>query len=621
MSKGFASNYRIVLIAIGVLAAFGGIGTRLVFLHVLDRAKLVQYVEKARREIIVENARRGDILDSHGDVLATSRSLIVLGVDPQMLRKEDEPKWPELARLAGVTLPELTKIFNTKYRIGKSEEKPEDTKLELKVTDDKLSDDDAEEGREIRWAKISETVTESAFDRINGLNVKGVYGTRSYRRTYPHNQLAAHVLGYVNKEEQPAAGVERYADFYLRGQSGWRESEKDGRQRELAQFSSRDVSATDGYTVTLSIDSVVQHIIEQELDYIAKQFTPQKATIIVSDARTGFILGLANYPTFNLNEFAKAPLDVQRDFAITDQYDPGSVFKIVALSGALNENLVTLQTRFDCMAEFADYRGRHLRLEPDEHHYDHSLTVREIIAHSSNRGAARLAMLMGEEKFYDYAKLFGFGEETGFPFGGEIAGELHPPSKWSGIDITRIPTGYSVSTTPMQVHYGMSVIASGGQLLRPEVIREVRDASGQLVYRFAPGVKRRVISEQTAATMQEALQGVVSKEGTAAVAAIPGYQIAGKTGTAEKLVNHHYSKTNHVGSFVGFFPATRPRVVISVIVDDGHPQSGLAGYGATVAAPSFRHVAEQLIQYLDIAPVEAVADQKKPMFAYDGGRP
>ena len=173
----------------------------------------------------------------------------------------------------------------------------------------------------------------------------------------------------------------------------------------------------------------------------------------------------------------------------------------------------------------------------------------------------------------------------------------------------------------MQVHYGMSVIASGGELLRPEIIREVRDASGQLVYRFAPGVKRRVITPQTAASMQEALDGVAAKEGTAAVAAIPGYQIAGKTGTAEKLVNHHYSKTNHVGSFVGFFPATRPRVVISVIVDDGHPKNGTDGYGATVAAPSFRHVAEQLIQYLDIAPLDPVAEQKKPMFAFDGGRP
>jgi cell division protein FtsI (penicillin-binding protein 3)/stage V sporulation protein D (sporulation-specific penicillin-binding protein) len=622
MSKGFASNYRIVLIAIGVFAAFGGIGTRLVFLHVIDRAKLVQYVEKARREIIVENARRGDILDSHGDVLATSRSLIVLGVDPQMLRKEDEAKWPELARLAGVSLDDLTKIFNTKYRAAKSEEKPEDAKPELKVTaDEKDADEDSEESREIRWAKISETVTESAYDRINALNVKGVYGTRSYRRTYPHNQLAAHIIGYVNEEKVPAAGIERYADFYLRGQNGWRESEKDGHQRELAQFSSRDVPATDGYTVTISIDSVVQHMIEQELDLIAKQFTPQKATIIVSDARTGFILGLANYPSFNLNDFSKAPLDVQRNFAITDQYDPGSVFKIVALSGALNENLVTLQTRFDCSSDYADYRGRHLRLEPDEHHWDHQLTVAEIIAHSSNRGAARLAMLMGEEKFYEYAKRFGFGDETGFPFGGEISGELHPPSKWSGIDITRIPTGYSVSTTPMQVHYGMAVIASGGELLRPEIIREVRDASGQLVYRFAPDVKRRVISAQTATEMQEALQGVASKEGTAAVAAIPGYQVAGKTGTAEKLINHHYSKTNHVGSFVGFFPATRPRVVISVIVDDGHPKNGLDGYGATVAAPSFRHVAEQLIQYLDIAPVDPVADQKKPMFAFDGGHP
>jgi cell division protein FtsI/penicillin-binding protein 2 len=601
MSKGFASNYRIVILAFGVLVSFGGIGVRLVFLHVLDREKLVRYVDKARRTITVENARRGDILDSRGDVLATSRSLIVLGVDPQVLRPEDEPKWPELARLIGMPFADMAKVFTTKTRPAGSDETTEDD-------------------RDIRWAKLSETISETEYEKIKALNIKGLVGQRVYRRLYPHNQLAAHLIGFVNKENVPAAGVENYADFYLRGQSGWRETEKDGRQQELAQFRSREVPVTDGYSVVLSIDSVIQHIVEVELEQIAKTFTPAKATIIVTDARSGFVLGLGNFPTFNLNEFNTAPLDVQRNFAITDQIDPGSTFKIVAASGALNEGLVNIDSRFDCMQEVVDYNGRRLRLIRDDHNYDHPLSVAEIISHSSNRGAARLAMTLGDDKFYHYARQFGFGEVTGFPFGGEISGALNPPAKWSGIDITRIPAGYSVSATPMQIHYAMATIASGGELLRPQILREVRDASGETVYRFGPSIRRRVVSPRTAELMAGALMGVVSKEGTAPNAAIPGYRVAGKTGTAQKLINGRYSERNHVGSFVGFFPATRPRVVISVIVDDGHPPGGESGYGRVVAAPSFKRVGEQLIQYLNIEPVESVIEPKKPLFAMEGAR-
>ncbi len=600
MSRGFASNYRIVILAFAVFACFGGIGTRLVFLHVLDREHLVRYVDKARRQIIVENARRGDILDARGDVLATSRSMIVLGVDPQMLRPEDEPRWPELARLLGMPLEQLRTVFTTKTRPARP-------------------DDLTEEDREIRWVKLSDGIGETLHDQIKALGIKGVYGNSNYRRTYPHNQLAAHLLGYLNKEGTPVSGVERYADFYLRGQNGWRESEKDGRQRELAQFRSREVPANDGFSVVLSLDSVVQHIVEEELEQIARTFNPQKATIIVSEARTGFVLALGNYPTFDLNAFNTAPIEVQRNFAVTDQFDPGSTFKIVPAAGALNEGLVSLQSHFDCMQEVVEYRGRPRRLMVDDHRYDHPLTVAEIISHSSNRGAARLAMALGDETFYAYALKFGFGAETGFPFGGEITGQLHPPAKWSGVDITRIPAGYSVSATPMQIHYAMSVIANGGELHRPQLIREVRDATGEPVYRFGPAVRHRVISTRTAEQMAVALHGVMQKGGTGAGLDIPGYQLAGKTGTAQKLINGQYSSRNHVGSFVGFFPATRPRVVISVIVDDGKVPNGGSGYGRVVAAPSFRRVAEQLIQYLDIEPVEAVTEPRKPLFALDGG--
>ena len=672
MSKGFASNYRIVLLAICILACFARLGVRLVFLHVVDREKLVASVDKARRQIIVDSARRGDILDAKGSILATSRTLIILGVDPQSLRKEDEKKWPQLAAMIGVPLPELTKILLTKSRPvaltnaspASSPTKPGDLVINFALhpepveratftkapsaavattdapVDDTVLDDTADENgmRPIRWAKLSETVEESTYTKIQALDIKGVYGQRAYRRAYPHNSLAAHVIGYVNKQGEAAAGIERYADFYLHGRDGWREGERDGLRRELAQFRTRDVPAADGFSVRLSIDSTIQHMAEEELDGIVKKYSPQKATIIISDPQTGFILALANAPTFNLNEYnlvTAAEQGSMRNVAVSDMYEPGSVFKIVAASGALNDGLVTPASQFDCSKDKIDYKGKTRGLPGEDHNFDEPLSVAEIISHSSNRGAAQLAMKLGDQKFYDYARAFGFGQLTGFPVGGEIVGSMMSPAKWDGLTITRMPMGQSIAATPMQMHMAMGVIASGGYLLRPQIISQINDASGEPVYRYSGVAKQRVITQETARTMARLLQGVVSDrmtryghEGTAPEAAIPNYEVAGKTGTAQKYmpvtmangsVRMLPSKVHHVVSFVGFFPASRPQVAISVIVDDADARSpGGVAYGAKVAAPSFKHLGEQLIQYLDIKPVYDTSG--RTALAMEGGR-
>jgi len=610
MSKGFASNYRIVVLAAGIFLCFGGVGVRLLFLHVIDRDQLVRYIDKARRQVIEEKARRGDILDARGNVLATSHTLVVVGVDPQMLRKEDETKWPALASLLNLPLAELKKTFSTKTRPTQADDDSSDAEVD------------------IRWAKLSEDITEKTYESITALGVKGVYGERTYRRAYPHNQLAAHVIGFVNKEGAPASGIEHFADFYLRGQDGWRESEKDGRQRELAQFRTREVPATDGYSVVLSIDSAIQHIVECELDELAKKYSPEKMTIIVSDPHTGFILAMGNYPTFNLNEYSKADLAAQRNIAVADMYEPGSTFKIVAASGALNDGLVTPESpRFDCSVDRIDYKGKTRGLPREDHHFAAPLNTAEIIGHSSNRGAAQLAMLLGDERFYNYARAFGFGQLTGFPVGGEIDGQMAPPARWDGLTITRMPMGQSVAATPIQMHMAMSVVASGGLLMRPQIIREVRDAKGERVYRFDGVSRSRAISEHTAETMAYLLMRVASSEGTAPEAAIPGFQVAGKTGTAQKLVPVmdskgrtvlRYSEKDHVASFVGFFPASRPQIAITVIVDgaDARCPGGVA-YGAKVAAPSFKRIGEQLIQYLDIKPV---TELRQPLLVMGGAK-
>jgi cell division protein FtsI/penicillin-binding protein 2 len=282
-----------------------------------------------------------------------------------------------------------------------------------------MSDTKRDDGRPVIsveqiQAERLEGVTEEQFSRIQALHlprkkdpvrIAGLTHERRFRRVYPHRDLAAHVLGYVNKEDVPSGGVEAYADRYLKGLSGWREIERDGKRTELAQFRQREVAADDGWGVVLSIDCAVQHIAEQEMNAIVAKFQPAKATIIVSDARTGFLLALANYPTFDLNEFGSAPLEKQRNIAAADLVEPGSTFKIVTLSGALNEGLVTPASKFDCTLDSLVYNGKPRRFMRDDHHFDHPLTLGEVISHSSNVGTAQIGMLLGERRLPAYRSL------------------------------------------------------------------------------------------------------------------------------------------------------------------------------------------------------------------------
>jgi len=590
MRKGYASSTRLVILAAGLFAALVGISARLVDLHWLRSDELTAFVDKARKQIIVDNARRGDILDIRGNRLATSRSLIEFGADPQMLRKEDEAKWPELARLLNMPLQQLEVSLRRRFAF------PEST------PSDAVADERAP--RPIQWVKLSEEVEESTYDRILKLNIKGAYGNRHYRRVYPGGQLAAHILGYLNKEGTPVTGVERHLDFYLRGQAGWRESERDGLRRELAQFRTREIPAADGFDVVLTIDTFVQHIVEEELAAIGRKFNPDSATIIVSDPHTGAILGIGNYPTFDLNHYSKAPIEVQKNIAVTDMFEPGSTFKIVAASGALNDRVVTTSTVFDCSLDTVVYEGKP-RSMPRDSHPNGVLSVAEIVGKSSNRGAAQLGMRLGAKRLYDYAHAFGFGEETGFPFGGEIPGVLHPVKAWDGLTITRLPMGHAVGVTAMQLHYAMCTIANEGILMKPIVVSEIRDRDARTVAACQPMQVRQVISKGTAATMAKLLVAAASAEGTGEAASIAGYEVAGKTGTTQKIINGHYSERQHVGSFVGFFPARRPQVAITVIVDNGRLPTGGVAYGGTVAAPSFKRIGEQLIPYLGILPAQA----------------
>jgi cell division protein FtsI/penicillin-binding protein 2 len=306
---------------------------------------------------------------------------------------------------------------------------------------------------------------------------------------------------------------------------------------------------------------------------------------------------MASYPNYDPNHYNKYNPDNLRNRAICDQYEPGSTFKIVSISGALNESLVGPDDVFDCDAPTVTYKGRVLRLPKEAHKMD-KLSVRDITKKSSNKGSAQLGILLGEKKLYNYAHLYGFGEKTNIGLSGEIAGTLHKVKDWDGLTITRLPMGHAVAATPLQVHCAMSVIANQGIYMQPQLVRKVFDNNSKTIVSYPPHAVRRVISPKIANLMSEMLTEVVSKTGTARRAAVEGFKVAGKTGTTQKIINGVYSSRDHVASFSGFFPAQRPRLVITVVVDSAKMR-GIA-YGGVVAAPSFRNVAEQAASYLGI---------------------
>ena len=581
MSKAFVSTARAALVSSAVAFAFCVLIGRLFYLHVWEQEALLEHVESNRRMVQIIEARRGNVVDNRGNLLATTHTRIDLGVDPQSVRETDREKFTELANLIDQPLEKVIRAIETKTRKGS---------------------DHAQAVSLIKWAYLAKGLDEDTYDKVRELGIKGVYGNRKYSRTYPGGKLAAHVLGYVNHEETPVTGVERFFDYYLRGQDGWRETERDGRRREMAQFRAREVAPADGLNVALSVDLMVQHIVEQEVARLAAEYNPESVSVIVSEPSTGAVMAMANYPTYDPNEFyntKKYPIDSQRNRALTDLIEPGSTFKIVPAAAALNEEIVAPEDIFETGVERVSYKGRSLKLPSDHHTYD-SLSMHDIVVKSSNRGAAHLGLILGENRLHDYAEAFGFGEKTGFDLGGEVSGTLHSVKNWDGLTITRLPMGHAVSATPMQIHGAMSVIANKGVLMEPLIAERVFDAAGNDIVHFSPKAKRRVVSTEVAQTVADMLVDVVGKDGTARKAAIDNYSVAGKTGTTQKIVNGKYSRQHHVASFSGFFPANKPALVITVVVDE--PQLKGVGYGGSVSAPAFRNIAEACIAYLGIRP-------------------
>lgn len=595
MKTLFATRYRFAFLILTIVLCFGAVLGKLWWLHVEEAPRLRDEAIQARQVYRELAANRGAIVDARGVVLATAHEVWDIGVDAHALTDEDRARAGEVAAVLGLGRAVVAQAFEKHFR----DPKP-----------------GSEEPRPIRWIKLADGVDEAVAARIEQLKIKGVYGTRKFVRDYPKEKLAAHLVGYVNKEGAPTMGVEKAMNWFLVGQCGSIQSQWDGRRTELAHLRMRQIEPVDGQKVELTIDSLVQEVCETELEKVRGEFQPKSATIIVSEAASGRLLGLANWPTFDLrkyNDRVAAPIENQRNRAVTDVYEPGSVFKIVSISMGLNEGVVTPNTVFDCGKPLAPYRGKMLALPGDSHSMG-VVNVRDIVRESSNRGsvlvALRVAEAKGEQTLYDYAYKFGCGRPTGLITGTESSGILHAPKNWDGQTITRMPMGHAVSVTPLQIHYAMGVIASGGKLLAPILVSRVLNADDTVAFSYAPRVRETPITPQVARTMALMLRAVCKKGGTAAVADIEGYEVAGKTGTTQKIVNGTYSSQHHVASFSGFFPAENPQLVITVVIDE--PKLAGVGYGGKVAAPVFRRVAEGIIRCLGIPPAVAPTPATPP---------
>ena len=506
---------------------------------------------------------RGSILDADGDALAETQGLYDIRIDGQKMKAEHpQIALARIAEVLGAPAEQVEALYNPKNR----------------------------------YALIAHGADDAVVTKLKELKIESLIYESYDRRAYPNNELAAHAIGYVDEQNHGMEGVEKEMDKLLSGTPGERWVERDARHNEIAAYETREIPAVDGYDVTMTIHTNIQHIVEDELDKITQEYTPHAAYIIVMNPQTGEIMAMGSRPSFDPNDHKTFTPEGILNRCITDVVEPGSVFKTITLAAAINEHQVTLDTPIFCENGHFLYAGR--VLHDDEEAGFGTLPVKEVLAQSSNIGFAKIALnYLHEEKLYKYATAFGIGSRTGlFTQQGESPGILRPLSKWSALSITRIPMGQEVGATPLQMIDAMCVVANGGKLMQPHLVSKVTDEDGRVVKSYDPKVIRQVITPETAEAVQEALHQVTI-DGTAKAIKINGYSFGGKTGTAQKFVDGEYSHTKFVSSFLGFLPAQNPQFVALVMVDEPHTTHY---YGAEVSAPVFADMARQIAQILNI---------------------
>jgi cell division protein FtsI (penicillin-binding protein 3) len=546
---------RAVILNTAIVFGFVIVAFRLACIMLLDHERYVRKAEAQQKKKDEVRVRRGVIFDRRGRELAVNFEMDSVYCDPKEM-SATEVSARALSEITGKPAKSLLKKCSS-------------------------------EGRFV-W--IERKVEPDVSRKIRELDIKGLCLIPDSKRFYPNNSLASHVLGFVDIDNNGLEGIERQYDIALRGIGRKILIERDAGGRTLSKGVEMESKGND---LVLTLDEGLQHMVEEELDNAVVKWRANAATAIMMDPFTGAVLALANRPSFNLNGVAESKSPQRRNRAITDGYEPGSTFKIIIGTAALEEKTVSLNKLFDCSSGYAQVGRRKIR---DAHRHG-VLTFEEVIQKSSNVGSIMIGMGLGKERVYSYARRYGFGEKTGIDLPGEISGWIRPPERWSGISIGAISIGQEVAVTPLQVLRAYSVIANGGFLVKPHLASRILSPEGATVWSFEPE-RRRVISAKTADTFREILKKVTEEGGTAKGAAVEGNEVAGKTGTAQVIDprTKRYSREKFVSSFVGFVPADDPGMALIVIIYEPKGQI----YGGVVAAPVFKRIATNALSYLDV---------------------
>ncbi|MFN2488225.1 MAG: peptidoglycan D,D-transpeptidase FtsI family protein [Actinomycetota bacterium] len=555
-----ASPRRLVALFVVLMLAFGAMGLRLVMLQTVEAPAYAQLAANQRERVVHFRARRGTIFDRRGEPLAISVDLKTVYADPALV---EEPH--EAAR-------ELSPILD----LGVA-------RIEAKLRGTRPGS---------RFEYLARQVDPKVWEAVRKLGLAGVASRPEPKRFYPNGRLASQVIGFTNVDGEGTAGLESAYDDLLEGTPGRMLLEQDPSGRPLPQAEFSYEPARPGRDIFLTIDKELQYFTELTLARAVETYRAEAATAIVMKPETGEILALANMPDFDLNRFSQAGQQKMRNRAVTDMYEPGSAYKIVTVSAALEEGVVTPRTKLvvpDSL-EYAD------QVFNDSHVHDPEImSVRKIIEQSSNVGTIKMGLRLGGRLLDRYVRDFGFGAPTGLGFPGEAPGIVLPRRRWSGSTIATVPLGQGIAVTPLQMAAAFSTIANGGVWVEPKLVHGTAGQDGKVVA-ASPPARRRVVSATTARRVTNMLAGVVAR-GTGLLARVPGYRVAGKTGTAQKPLPGGGYGNSYIGSFGGYAPVGDPKVAVLVTLDEPSPI-----WGGSSAAPTFKRIIEYALRELGVPP-------------------
>jgi cell division protein FtsI (penicillin-binding protein 3) len=549
------------------------VAVQVVRVTVFQGAELREQGERQATSQFTIPAMRGTIVDRHGRTLAVNTARYDIAVDPTI------PGYAERAPAFFGRLARTTGRSPAWYRslVSRSSSR--------------------------QYARLERGIDESALDALREIDLPGLIVQSRFSRRYTYGTAAAHLLGHVDTDLHGIAGIESRYEPVLAGVDGRQSAQRDRRGVARASANGMTVEPMHGETVVLTIDLVRQAVLEEELARGVAATGAKWGTAIAMDPWTGAVLAMANVPTYDANNPGAYSHPEMRNHAVTDQLEPGSTFKLVTAVAAIEEDAASLDDSVETGDGWIVLHGRTLR----DTHALGTVTFRDVIAHSSNVGIALVAEKLKASDFHRHARSLGFGRKTGIDLPGEVAGVLKDPKDWSGTTLTSMSRGYEVAASPLQVLVAYAALANGGTLVRPFVVAERRDVTGNVVWTASQDSLRRAFRKSTARTLIPAFEQVVT-DGSAREAAVPGVRIAGKTGTARKVRDGSYESGAYRASFVGFYPVEDPRVVLIVVLDE--PRTSY--YGGSAAAPVFRETVRRWLATTDDAPLGTLAEAPDP---------